>query len=77
VRIPYPLAISVAWVSETIARLRNQPTLMTVNGIRTMQNHWLISSAKAERELNVTFRSLHDTLRDEVNWFRSNEKVPA
>lgn len=76
-KIPYPLAISVAWISETIARLRNQPTLMTVSGIRTMQSRWDISSAKAERELDVSFRSLHKTLNDEVDWFRSNSKVPA
>ena len=76
-RIPYPIALSVAWVSETIARLRNQPTLMTVNGLRTLQIRIPISSAKAQRELDVTFRSLRETLRDEVNWFNQTRKVAA
>jgi dihydroflavonol-4-reductase len=37
------------------------------------------SSAKAVRELGVTFRPLEETLRDEVAWFRAHtpERVTA
>jgi dihydroflavonol-4-reductase len=75
-RIPYPLALSVAWVAETNARLRGQPTLMTVNGIRTLQHILQLDSAKAKRELGVTFRPLAETLADEVAWFRRTAPVP-
>lgn len=68
-RIPTPLALAVAWVSETVARLRNTDTLMTVSGVRTLTNPMRLNSAKAQRELGVTFRPLSETIADEVAWF--------
>lgn len=72
--MPYPIALSAAWIAETAARLRNQTTLMTINGIRTLQHNPGYNSAKAIAELGVTFRPLADTLRDEVAWYRSVEQ---
>ena len=45
--MPYPIALSAAWIAETAARLRNQTTLMTINGIRTLQHNPGYNSAKA------------------------------
>jgi hypothetical protein len=67
----------VAFIAETAARLRNQTTLMTINGIRTLQHNPGYNSAKAVAELGVTFRPLAETLRDEVAWYRSVEKRAA
>lgn len=72
IQLPYPMAITVAFVAETIARLRKQSTLLTVNGIRTLQYHHELSSAKAMHELGATFRPIEDTLRDSVSWQRAN-----
>ena len=67
------MILTLAWVSQTIARIRGGETPMTVRGVRTMRDGLRnrFSSARAEKELGVTFRSLTDTLRDEVDWYRS------
>jgi dihydroflavonol-4-reductase len=72
--MPYPIALSAAWIAEAAARLRNQTTLMTINGIRTLQHNPGYNSSKAVAELGVTFRPLAETLRDEVAWYRSVEQ---
>jgi dihydroflavonol-4-reductase len=74
--IPYHIAVAVAWVSQTSASLTGRNSLLTVSGVRTMRDglKHRLSSAKAERELGVSFRPLAETLRDEVNWFRERDK---
>lgn len=68
--IPHPVALAMAVVMETIARLTGRPTLVTVDGVRTLRERKVTSSAKARRELGATFRPLEETLRDQVAWFR-------
>ncbi len=79
-RLPYAAALIAAWVSQTAASLRGGQSLLTVSGVRTMREamRHTLSSAKAERELRVSFRSLSETLQDEVAWFREGggEKLP-
>lgn len=70
-RLPYPVALSYAWMAQTYAQLTGTSTLVTVNGVRSMYERISLTSAKAERELGATFRPLEDTLRDEVAWFRA------
>jgi dihydroflavonol-4-reductase len=69
-RIPTPVALAIAWLSQTYARLTGGSTLLTVNGVKTIANPHQISSEKAVRELGASFRPLEDTLRDTVNWYR-------
>lgn len=71
--IPYPLALAVAWASETMAKLRGTETVMTVSGIRTLHKGMRLNSQKAQRELGVTFRPLAETLADEIEWYAQNE----
>jgi len=75
-KIPYPMAVAVAWLSQTNATLTGGDTLLTVSGVRTMRDGMKhkLSSAKAERELGISFRPLIETLRDEVDWFRERNK---
>lgn len=76
-RMPYPILINYARLSELIARLRNTATLITVAGIKTLQRQPTVNSAKAQRELKISFRPLEETLRDEVNYFRAHTIQPA
>ncbi len=68
-RIPYPVALAVAWLSETRARLTGGDTAVTVNGIRVLRVGRQVKADKAKRELGLTVRPFEDTLRDEVNWY--------
>ncbi len=71
--IPYVAALTYAWLSETMARRAGRETLVTVEGVRTMNNIFEICSDKAQRELSTRFRPLVDTLRDEVAWYRARQ----
>jgi len=75
-KIPYPVAVAMAWLSQTATTLFGGDTLLTVSGVRTMREAMkhTVSSAKAERELGISFRPLIETLRDEVDWFRDRDK---
>jgi dihydroflavonol-4-reductase len=72
-RLPLAATLVVAWLSETAARLRGVPTLITVEGVRTLSHRRTTRSAKAQRDLGVTFRPLRETLRDEVAWYRQHQ----
>lgn len=77
--IPYPVALAYATAAQTWARLTGGETLVTVEGVRLMNARLRVSSAKAQRELGWSHRPLHETLRDEVVWYRfrsrSNERT--
>lgn len=72
-RIPYAATLVYAFVSELYGRISGKPVLATVSGVRTLRAMRLTNSAKAVRELGVSFRPLRDTLRDEVAWYRANQ----
>ena len=71
-RIPYGMSLVYAWFAETYSRVTGKPTLVTINGVKTVRYRRLTNSAKARRELDATFRPLSETLRDEVAWFRQH-----
>jgi dihydroflavonol-4-reductase len=72
-RISYRMALLVAYASEFAARLRSKDTLITVEGIRTLQDRGTFSAEKAKRELGATFHPLGVTLRDTVMWYRAQQ----
>lgn len=73
--IPYSVTLIIAWLSETIARLTRQSTLITVTSVRTSHLKRHVNSQKAMRELGITFRPFEETLRDEVAWYRTHNSV--
>ena len=73
INLPYPMALLIGWVSQTVAGLQGKDALITVNGIRTLKYGADVSSAKAIRELGHTPRPFEETLRDAVNWYRVNQ----
>ena len=79
-RIPYPMAITVAWTAEKWAQLTGNSTAMSLEGVRMMKYGLNVTSARAEMELGVRFRPLEETLRDSVAWFRARHdasRMPA
>lgn len=75
-RIPFPVGMAMAWMIENFARLTGGRALMTTNGLRTLSDDILLSSAQAERVLGFQARPFTETLRDEVAWFRSEKRAP-
>jgi dihydroflavonol-4-reductase len=70
--VPAPAALFYGWMSDQYSRITGRPTTASVAGVRTLLEMHRTSSAKAVRELGVTFRPFKETLRDEVAWFRAN-----
>jgi dihydroflavonol-4-reductase len=71
-QIPYALSLAVGAASQTWARLTGGQALVTLAAVRTIHGKNQVDSAKAVRELGATFRPFEDTVRDEVDWFRTH-----
>lgn len=69
-RIPFPVMVAAAAVSQTWSRITGNSSLITVEAVKTMHARRSVVSDKAVRELNVVFRPFEETVRDEVAWFR-------
>ncbi|MDZ4720682.1 MAG: SDR family oxidoreductase [Roseiflexaceae bacterium] len=70
--VPYGMVLTVAHISDAISRITGQPSMMPVEGIKTLREPRCTSSARAIRELGATFRPFKETLRDELDWFVRN-----
>jgi len=76
-RLPYALVWVFAAVSELWGRLTGGTVLVSRAAIRMLRAEIKLSSARAERELGVTFRPLEATMRDAVEWYRSEPRFAA
>jgi dihydroflavonol-4-reductase len=77
--VPARVALAGATVLELQARLFRRPPVATRNGVRVLLegDGRRLSSARAERDLGVTFRPLETTLEDEATWYREHQMLPA
>lgn len=73
--LPYRVGLAVGYAGELAGRVTGSDPLITRAAVRVLNERVRLSSAKAERELGVTFRPFEETLRDEVAWFRENGYV--
>lgn len=70
--VPYPLIAVVARLGEYYGRLTGRPVSLTTAATATLRTRRRVDSKKARNELDMQFRSLAETLRDEIEWFRDN-----
>lgn len=75
-RIPYPVALGVAAVSEFVADhvTRRRPSA-TVAGVRLTRARPLYDPRDSRARLGLTVRPLRATLEDAVEWFRGEGLV--
>jgi dihydroflavonol-4-reductase len=69
--VPFAAAVGLATVAETWSRITGTASAMSVEAIRLMNARLRVTSAKAEKELGVTFRRFAVTLDDTVSWART------
>lgn len=67
--LPPWLALAMGHVSEAWARMTKGTPMVPLEGVRMLLEDFRPSSAKAERELGVTFRPIADTIGDVVAWY--------
>jgi dihydroflavonol-4-reductase len=77
VRLPHALVLPLAFVAETLARIRGGETRITVDGVRMARHCMYFSSAKAQRELGYHWRPPRVALEDAVEWFRTRGLLPG
>ncbi len=75
VRLSFPVATVIAGVAETVAKFTHQPPALTHDVVEILREDFGASSARAEREFGIDFRPIEETLRDMVEWYRSNGYV--
>ena len=69
--IPFSAVVALATAVETWSRITGTTSPMSVEAIRLMNARLRVTSAKAEKELGVTFRPFTITLTDTVSWART------
>ena len=72
-RFPLSMVYFSTWINERIASLRNKETDLCIEELRVMTEMKRTSGAKALRDLNITYRPFEETIRDTVEWYRTNE----
>lgn len=70
-RMPAAGMFALAAAAETWSRLTGKPSALSIQGVRLMNARLAVSSAKAERELGVSFRPFEQTLADALAWQQS------
>jgi dihydroflavonol-4-reductase len=68
-RIPYPLVAVLAWAGEVYGRVTGREVRLTRAATQSLRPTRRTDSAKARAELDVRFRPLEETIRDELTWF--------
>ncbi len=75
--LPPWLALGMGHVTEAWARLTNGTPMVPLEGVRMLLQEFRPSSARAERELGVTFRPIAQTIHDVVAWYGAHAEVMA
>jgi dihydroflavonol-4-reductase len=73
--MPPWLALGMGHITEAWARLTGGAPMVPIEGVRMLLQDFRPSSAKAERELGVTFRPLDETIGDVVAWYGAHAEV--
>jgi len=74
-RIPMPMLYLIGGVNELWARITRRPISLSLSTVRLMaqeDGRTTFDHSKRELELDLQFRPVEETLRDEVAWYREH-----
>jgi dihydroflavonol-4-reductase len=74
-RIPYFVALTAAYVNETVASVTGKPPKAPLAGVRMAKYKMFFDPGKAIRELGLPQTSPRQALADAVGWFEENGYV--
>ncbi|AOS65611.1 NAD-dependent epimerase/dehydratase family protein [Actinoalloteichus hymeniacidonis] len=76
--VPIGLAMAVAGGMELVAKVTGREPVANRKSVDVLRSTgYPITSARAEHELGVRFRPLHETLADTASWYRERGLLPA
>jgi dihydroflavonol-4-reductase len=67
--IPSSLAMTMAYMIETVARVRRTTSTFNRNAVRHIIQRQQYDCSRAKRELGITFTSIETALRDAILWY--------
>ncbi|MBY0613799.1 MAG: NAD-dependent epimerase/dehydratase family protein [Beijerinckiaceae bacterium] len=76
IALPRTALFPVAYLSELAARLTGREPMATLDALRMAKYHMFFSSEKAKRDLGYTARPYREALREAIDWFRSEGRLP-
>jgi len=76
-QIPTVIARTAGILSSFYYRLLRRKPVFTAYSIDVLRSNSLVSSARAREELGFTSRPWQDSIRDHVEWFRTEGILPA
>ena len=76
-RVPYPVALAVAYLDETLSRLTGKPPRAMLAGVRMAKHKMFYNPAKAIRELGLPQTPPRVAMREAIDWFRKNGYVKS
>ena len=77
-RVPYPVALAVAYVSEWLADVvTHRMPAATVTGVKLTRRHMHFDARRSLEELGLKPRPVAESLADAVAWFREMGWIPA
>lgn len=75
-RVPYALALSVAWCSELWAdQVTGKIPMATLTGVRLTRRSMFFDPAASLAELGLKPRPIHESARDAVAWYRAQKWI--
>ena len=74
-KMPYPLAITMAYGFQLLSAITRKPPLMTPSMIRMSGSHAYFDCSKAVNELGMPQTPIRTTIEKAVSWFRENGYV--
>jgi dihydroflavonol-4-reductase len=75
--IPAKIARAAGVLASVYYRLVRRQPLFTAYSIDVLRSNSLVSSARAREELGFTTRPWRESIRDHVEWFRSEGMLPT
>lgn len=76
-RIPTVIARTAGILASMYYRLLRRKPVFTAYSIDVLRSNSLVSSARAREELGFTSRPWQDSIRDHMEWFRTEGILPA
>jgi dihydroflavonol-4-reductase len=73
--LPYWVALSVAYLSEAVARITGKPPKASLAGVRTAKRKMFFNPEKAIRELGIPQTPPRTAFAEAVEWFQRNGYV--
>jgi dihydroflavonol-4-reductase len=75
IRLPYAVALTAGYISESLSRLTRKPPRVPLSGVRMARHPMYFSAQKAIRELGLPQSPIEQAVQRAVQWYRDHGYV--